>query len=67
VSEEAHFGFLNIGLLCSYCGNIMDGSESDHSEWPFKFIWICRNVACAHFGIRYFMPREQGVKLERIL
>jgi hypothetical protein len=63
---EYHYAYLNAGILCSYCSYIMDCSKSDHTVEPFEMIAICPNITCPHCGIKYRVPRQSGIKLERI-
>ena len=66
---EAHYGYGNVGLLCGHCGNVMDGSVSDHqsksSEQPFKYRVVCRNRNCPYDGIVYDVGDEAKITLTK--
>lgn len=63
-----HVGYIGATILCGTCGNAMHLSDKNRPLYepgqPIKWVVVCRNAVCPHFGVAYKVT--PSVQLEEV-
>lgn len=61
-----NYCYANVPTLCGNCSFMMDGSRSDHSVQPFRYIVFCPNERCVNYGQLFELGEGAKIELKRV-